>query len=88
MSDQPPMERPWRLALIVDDAAALKVAVAYYSVPRRQRGDLAKLAEISGVSQDVQAALSRLDAAGMLAAEMPKALEMIVNKWVLKKLKE
>jgi hypothetical protein len=86
--DQPLLDRPWRLALIVDDVGVLKVGAAYYALPKRDRDDLDKLAEVSGVGADVRAVLARLDAAGMLAATMPKPLEQLINAWVLKTLKK
>lgn len=88
MSEQAPPDRPWRLALVVDDVAVLKVGAAYYALSKRDREDLDKLAEVSGVGADVRAVLARLAAAGMLAATMPKQLEQLINAWVVKTLKK
>lgn len=77
---------PWQLALIIDDQAAIKVAAAYYSLPKKDRGDLDKLAEVSGVTQDVRVVLTRLRAAGMLVAEPPPILLDLIGEWVVKHL--
>lgn len=76
-------DRPWRLALIIDDKDALKVAVAYYTLPKKQRNDLEKLAEMSGVEQGVTSILTRLRGAGILDHdEPPKVLDALVTQHV------
>lgn len=74
----------WRLALIIDDRDALKVAVAYYSMPASKRGDLAAIAATSGISQGVHEAMDRLRAAGALGhREPPDALVAVFNAFCL-----
>ena len=77
---------PWKLALIVDDADAIKVAAAYYALPAKRRGDLDRLADVSGVTKDVRAILTRLDAAGMLQAKMPPILMQLIGEWTARHL--
>lgn len=80
---------PWLLALIVDDVSAIKVATAFYSLPRGRRRDLDDLAELSGVTQDVQAVLARLDAAGVLSdGQPPDVLVRLISTWVSKQIKK
>lgn len=87
MSDEPRMDRPWRLALIVDDIHAIKVAAAYYTLPKRDRGDLARLAEVSGVDQGIASILTRLASAGMLQeGEPPAVLVQLIGAFVAKQL--
>lgn len=64
----------WRLVMIVDDIPALKVAAAYYALPRNRRDDLAKISAGAGISQDVSTILTRLELAGMLGHKDPPAV--------------
>jgi hypothetical protein len=77
---------PWQIALIVDDPAAIKVAAAYYALPLSKRRDIERLADVSGVTQDVRVILTRLEHAGMLQAKPPAVLLMLIREWVLKNL--
>lgn len=79
-------ETPWRLALIVDDADAIKVAAAYYALPVKHRRDIDRLADVSGVTKDVRAILTRLDAAGMLQPKMPPILVQLIGEWTARHL--
>ena len=76
----------WLLALIVDDRDAIKVAAAYYALPRNHRRNLEKLADVSGVTQEIRPILTRLDAAGMLRDRPPEILVDLINEYVLKHL--
>jgi len=80
------MAEDWLIALVVDDPAALKVAAAYYALPVRWRRDLERLADMSGVTQEIGPLLTRLDAAGMLRAKPPDILVELINAFVLKHL--
>jgi len=81
-------DRPWRLALIIGDPEAIRVATAFYALPKRDRRDLDRLAELAGVEQDVGSLLARLEAAGVLQdGEPPAILEQMINLFVGKHLK-
>lgn len=73
------MERAWRLALIADDASAIKVAVAYYTLKPKQRDDLDKLRDLSGISSPIRPILTRLEAAGMLIPTAPEPPPVLVR---------
>lgn len=61
----------WKLATIVDDVAAIKVAAAYYSVPEDRRDDIDHLSDVSGIDRDVATILVRLERAGCLGLSAP-----------------
>jgi hypothetical protein len=90
MADAVAMDRPWRLALIIDDVEAIKIGAAFYALPKRDRRDLDKLADASGIRQNVSAALARLDAAGMLDGDdsPPEILVRMINSFVNERLKK
>lgn len=72
----------WRLATIADDRQAIKVAAAYYSVPRTRRDDLALISDVSGISRDVSTILMRLDKAGCLGHDAPPPeLVVLINAY-------
>lgn len=82
-------DKPWRLALVVDDPQAIKVAAAYYALPKKRRGDLDAISAASGVAQDVGSVLHRLEIAGLLgASEPPQILVQMINRWVADNLKK
>lgn len=66
------LEHPWQLALIAEDRDAIKVAAAYYTLPKRRRDDLAAIRELAGISKPVEPILTRLRAVGMLQGDAPR----------------
>lgn len=84
MADAPlAMERPWRLALVVKDQNALRVAAAYYALPKKQRADLELIAGLANVSIGIAPILTRLRTAGLMDGDdPPPILEKLLNKYV------
>lgn len=78
----------WRLALIVGDDDAIRVATAFYALPEKHRRDLDRLSDASGIGHDVGTILRRLETAGVLkSGDPPPALVRLIAAHVAKHLK-
>lgn len=76
------MRDAWRLAVIVDDPDALKVAAAYYALPKSARTDIDRIGAVSGVYQGVSEVIDRLTAAGALGhKDPPEELKILINDY-------
>lgn len=63
--------RPWRIALVMEDKQAIRLAAAYYALPKAKRGNLELLGAVAGIDKGVQTILTRLEVAGMLDSDEP-----------------